>query len=100
MALKAQKIGREEAEALALRAIALIAADEDMLPRFLALTGSGLDDLRDRLADPDFLGATLDFILESGDEWVARLAEAADLAPETILAARRFLPGGQVEWTP
>lgn len=91
------RMGREAAEALALQAVALIATDEDLLPRFLAITGSGLDDLRERLADPDFLGAVLDFVLES-DEVVQRLAEAAGLSPEAVLHARRQLPGGQVEW--
>ncbi|HVI51974.1 MAG TPA: DUF3572 domain-containing protein [Candidatus Sulfotelmatobacter sp.] len=97
MSTKPFSMGREAAEALALQAIALIVADEDLLPRFLALTGCGLDDLRDRVGDPDFLGAVLDFVLES-DETAQRLAAAAGIVPESLLLARAKLPGGQVEW--
>ena len=89
--------GREAAEALALQAVAMIAADEDLLPRFLALTGCGLDELRARLAESEFLGAVLDFVLES-DETAQKLAELAGILPETLLLARSKLPGGSVEW--
>lgn len=96
---KPPPFGLDAAEALALRAVAVIVADEDLLPRFLAVTGSGADDLLRRVGDPDFLGAVLDFVLES-DATVHRLAEAAEVAPETILLARAKLPGGRVDWTP
>jgi hypothetical protein len=89
--------GHDAAEALALQAVAMIAADEDLLPRFLALTGCGLDELRVRLAEPEFLGAVLDFVLES-DETAQKLAELAGIQPETLLLARSKLPGGSVEW--
>jgi len=80
--------GREAAEALALQAVAMIAADEDLLPRFLALTGCGQDELRARLAESEFLGA----------ETAEKLAELAGILPETLLLARSKLPGGSVEW--
>jgi hypothetical protein len=96
---KAPSLGREAAEALALRAVALVVADEDLLPRFLAITGSGPDDLRRRIGDADFLGAVLDFVLED-DRLVQRLAEGAGIAPEQVLLARSKLPGGQADWTP
>jgi len=90
-------MGRDAAEALALQAVALIVADEDLLPRFLGVTGCGLDALRERVGDPDFLGAVLDFVLES-DDTVQMLAESAGISPESLLLARSKLPGGQVEW--
>ena len=81
----------EEAEAVALKAIAFIAADEELLPRFVALTGCGADEIRARIGDPAFLGGVLDFIL--GDEpTLLAFAEAAELAPETPMAARSKLP--------
>ena len=89
--------GRDAAEALALQAVAMIAADEDLLPRFLALTGCGQDELRARLAESEFLGAVLDFVLES-DETAEKLAELAGILPETLLLARSKLPGGSVDW--
>lgn len=77
----------------------MILADENLLPRFLALTGCAGDELRTRIADPNFLGAVLDFILEN-DETVQRLADGAGIAPEAVMVARTRLPGMQVEWTP
>lgn len=84
----------EEAEAVALQAVAFIAADGDMLVRFAGLTGVGLDAFRERLADPVFLAGVLDFIV--GDEaTLLAFVEALSLAPEVPLAARRRLPGGE-----
>ena len=96
---KPPRPGYEAAEALALQAVAVIVADEGLLPRFLALTGSGADDLRERIRDPDFLGAVLDFVLEE-DTTVHKVAEAAGVKPETVMVARAALPGGQADWTP
>ncbi len=87
-----------QAEALALIAIARIAGDEDMLTRFLGQTGCEPGQLRDRISDPVFLGAILDFVLES-DETVQALADAAEIRPEDVLAARAHLPGSPMEWS-
>lgn len=97
--LKPPKFGRDAATALALQAVAVIVADEDLLPRFLAITGSDADDLRQRIGDPDFLGAVLDFVLED-DATVHRVADAAGVNPEMLMIARAKLPGGQVDWAP
>ena len=96
MPLRAPLFDREAAEALALQAVAAIAADDDLLSRFLALTGSGADDLRHRLGDADFLGAVLDFMLQD-DTLVQRLATAAGVTPETVALARAKLPGASTE---
>lgn len=81
----------DDAQTIALKAIAFIAADEELLPDFVALTGCGLDDIRSRIGDPGFLGGVLDFIL--GDEpTLLAFVAAEDLAPETPMAARNKLP--------
>lgn len=98
MAAKPLSNQQDGAEALALRAVAMVVADEDLLPRFLAMTGSGLDELRQRVNDAEFLGAVLDFVLED-DATVQALAEAAEITPEAVMAARRHLPGGSLGWS-
>ena len=81
-----------DAEVVAIRALGYIAADETLFERFLALTGFGAEDIRERVTDPGFLGGVLDFLL--GDErLVIAFAEASDLAPEVPMMARRKLPG-------
>ena len=83
--------GPEDAQAVALQAVAFIAADEDLLPRFVALTGCGADEIRRRIGDPAFLGGVLDFVLADEPTLLA-FAEAAGLAPETPMVARGKLP--------
>jgi hypothetical protein len=82
-------------ETLALLALAHIAADEVLLPRFFALSGLDAASLRARAADPAVLGGVLDFVL--GDErLVTELASILELPPDTFARARRKLPG----WAP
>lgn len=97
--LKPPAFDAKAAETLAIQALTAILADDDLLPRFLSVTGSSGDDLRTRMNDPDFLGAVLDFVLEQ-DEIVHLVAQAAGVEPEMIGRARLKLPGGLVDWTP
>lgn len=90
---------RDSAETLALQALAHLAGDDDLLAAFLAQTGAGMAELRRGAADPAFLGAVLDFILQE-DGRVLGLAAAAGVAPERVAQARAALPGGQQHhWT-
>ena len=83
-----------DAEALALRALAWIVADDDRLQRFIGLTGMDLEMLRSRASDPAMLGGVLDCLL--GDErWVTAFAAAIGVPPIAAATARRLLPGGR-----
>jgi hypothetical protein len=81
----------DQAQAVALQAIAFIAADDELLPRFVALTGCGLDSLKDRIGEPAFLGGVLDFLLADEPSLLAFTA-AAGIAAELPAAARTLLP--------
>lgn len=85
------RLGAEDAQAVALKALAFIAGDDALMSRFVALTGCGLEDIKARMADNGFLGAVLDFLLADEPSLLA-FAEAEDLAPETPMLARRLLP--------
>ena len=77
--------------------MAYIVADEDLLPRFVALTGCGLDELAGRIGDPAFLAGVLDFIL-SDDATVLAFAAHADIGPEMPAQARaKLLPDGGLD---
>lgn len=90
---------REHAETVALKALAWIAAHENLLDVFMGATGAGLDDLRAGAQNPDFLASLLDFILMD-DAWVMEFSEAQNVPPEALLQARAALPGGvQTHWT-
>lgn len=90
---------QDAAETLALGALAWLAGNDDLLPVFLGATGAGIEDLRARASDPEFLAAVLDF-LTMDDAWVQGFCDSAGLGYDAPMAARRALPGGQLpDWT-
>lgn len=88
-------LGREQAETIALTALAWLVADETQAERFVALTGCDGASLARRAGQPDFLGAVLDFLL-GNEATLLDFAAQADLAPDAIARARALLPGAMV----
>ena len=76
--------------AIALVALATALSDERRGRRFLDLTGIGTDELRARAAEPALLAALLRF-LEAHEPDLVAVAEALDMKPEALVAARRAL---------
>jgi len=54
---------KDNAETFALNALAWIMGQDDMVGVFLGSTGASIDDLKNNAANPEFLGAVLDFVL-------------------------------------
>lgn len=87
-----------DAETVAIRALAWIAAHEELLPAFAQSTGASLDDMRDRAQDPVFLTGVLEF-LTMEDRWVTAFCDDAGLPYEAPMRALMALPGGRRgEW--
>lgn len=78
------------AEALALQALVWTLGDESRARRLLDLTGLDPSDLRARAGDAVVLAATLSF-LESYEPDLVACAEALDISPEQLVAARAIL---------
>ncbi|TFF27373.1 DUF3572 family protein [Jiella endophytica] len=91
------QLDTEAAEALAIRALAFVAADVVLLPRFLALTGLDPSQLRRAAAEPGFLPGVLDFLLAHGPT-LAEFCEAEDVPPQRVEAARETLAGPEREF--
>ena len=90
---------QDAAETLALKALAWLVNNEDLLPVFLGATGASEGDLRDQAADPAFLGSVLDFLMMD-DAWVIAFCDSVAVPYEHPMFARAALPGGQqVNWT-
>jgi hypothetical protein len=87
-----QPITREDAETLALRALAHIAADPVAIERLLALTGLNPVELKARAGEPSTLAGVLDYLLGNEAELLAFCA-AAEIDPSLPARARRLLPG-------
>lgn len=97
--MRPQPMPADAAEALAAEALAWIARHEPLLEAFLEAGGMGGADLRTRLADPEFLGFVLDFLL-SDEAALLAFCENAGVAPEVPMRARAGLPGGALpHWT-
>lgn len=92
-------IPRERAEAVALRALAWLAGQDELWQTFLNASGSSAGDVRARAGEPEFLGAVLDFLLMN-DAWVIGFCAAESLPNDMPMAARAALPGGDMmHWT-
>ena len=83
-------IARDEAETIAIQALAFLAGRPDDLGRFLAVAGLGPANLRRAAADPAFLAGVVAYLL--GDEKLL-LAFAADIemTPQRLAEVGRLL---------
>ena len=92
-------MGIQQAEIIALKALAFLAADTELMDRFAALSGVAPIDLVERAGDGEMLAGVLDFLLS--DEAVLNdFCAAHDIDPEHPAAARQKLPGGALpHWT-
>lgn len=82
----------EDAQAIAVEALAFLATDDERLGRFLALTGLSPDTIRAAAASPGFLVAVLDHLAEDESMLVAFSANAGR-DPAAVAKARAVLAG-------
>ncbi len=88
-----QKTMHGDAEALAVSALAFIASDPVLLPRFLALTGIEAAAIRRAAREPGFLAGVLRFVV-AHEPTLLCFAEQAGIEPATVGAALQALPTG------
>lgn len=82
-----------EPVSIAVRALVFLAADDERVARFLALTGLEAGALRGLIDDTGFQLAVLDHL--AGDErLLLDFAQAEGLSPNSVGLARRALGGG------
>lgn len=79
-----------DAEALALAALAATLTDERRAQRFLDLTGLSPNGIRERLGERSVLAATLSF-LESHEPDLVDVAAAIGCKPDALITARAEL---------
>jgi hypothetical protein len=89
----------EQAEIVAIQSLGWLVTQDDLLSSFLAVSGAGVGELKQRAADPVFLASVLEF-LTSEDAWVRSFCDAFGLAYDAPLRARYALPGAEMfHWT-
>ncbi|MEM8978667.1 MAG: DUF3572 domain-containing protein [Pseudomonadota bacterium] len=90
---------QEIAETEAIKALAWLAVQEDLVGTFLGSSGLSVDDMRAGAGEPEFLGSVLDFIMLD-DAWVMALCDAEGWPYTRLMELRAALPGGQnMHWT-
>lgn len=85
---------QENAQALAIQALGFIAADAELLPRFLAISGIDAQAIRQAAREPGFLAGVLQFIA-AHEPTLMRFSEESGIRPQDIAAALRALPFGE-----
>ena len=89
----------QEAEIIALKALAWLAGNDELCPIFLGATGGSTDEMHARATDSAFQASVLEFITMD-DAWIIAFCDSADLGYDKPLRARYALPGTeQTEWT-
>ena len=89
-------MNEEQAKIVALQALAYLVGDENVLHRFMALSGVELSDLRSRADDPSMLTGVLDFFL-GFEPQLLEMCEATGLPAKAPAQARQHLLGGRYE---
>jgi len=84
---------RDAAESIAVQALAYLAADEERLGRFLALSGLETADIRAAASQLGFLAGVLDHIA-SDEALLTGFAQEIDLGPTDVMRAHAELTGG------
>ena len=85
--------GPASAQVLALQALAHVAGDPDLGPRFLALSGLDVATLRARAGDTEILAAVIEFLCARESDLIA-CAAALDVKPEALARAGTMLAEG------
>ncbi|MEP2534147.1 DUF3572 domain-containing protein [Shimia sp.] len=89
----------DAAETLALKALAWLVTNDELLPVFLGSTGASVDDLKTLAGDHSFLGSVLEFITMD-DAWVVSFCDVHQVAYETPMVAAQVLLGtARMHWT-
>ena len=92
--MRRAKIDRDEAERIAVAALAFLAGDHGRLTRFLDVTGLSPSRIRDAAGEPGFLAAVLDHLV-GDDELILGLAADLRIRPEDVVEAQRVLSPGE-----
>jgi hypothetical protein len=93
------KMTPDNAQVLALQALEWILGPGDLVSDFITNTGAYPQDLASLAAQPLFLGAVLDFVMEQDDR-VIRFCQDHGHPLTIVQSARAVLPGAQhLHWT-
>lgn len=96
--MKSQKdtLAAEAAEATAVTILGWLAAEPELLSRFLALTGVAPSEVRTAVKDTGFLAGIVDFLMSHEPDLLA-FCDATGTKPEAVVHAHAVL-SGPADW--
>ena len=81
----------QQAEDMAIKALAFIGEDDDRMYRFFSLTGFDSDDIAAAITEPAFQAGILDYLLSHEPDLI-EFAKWADIDPMLPMKIRHMLP--------
>ena len=87
----------EQAQTIALKILTFLVSDSSRAEAFLRVTGMDPEDLRQGAVDNAFLAGIVDYLL-TDETLIIAFSEDEKLRPESIIAVRRALPGGEIDF--
>lgn len=91
----ANKMGPADAESIGVAALGWIAADGELINRFMSLTGIEANAIRSAAGEPGFLAGVLEFLM-GHEPTLVRFCEDNALDPAQIAKAQAHLSGPPV----
>ena len=85
-------LSQEAASTIALKALAWLVGNDELMPVFMGATGASADDLRGQAADPGFQASVLEF-LTMDDSWVVSFCDTIGEDYMTPMMALNALRG-------
>ena len=83
----------ENAYIIGLRAITYIMNEEELLTRFIALTGLSEGDISERIEEKYFLSSCLEFLMSNEKDLIA-FCHDSDIPPDSPMQAYQAFGGG------
>jgi hypothetical protein len=93
---KTETMNREKAEEMAVSIFVWLTGREELLSRFLALSGLTATGLRQASSDPGFLGGIVDFVM-AHEPTLMEFCKDSGFRPESVAASHHALNGGEAD---
>ncbi|MCY4303499.1 MAG: DUF3572 domain-containing protein [Aestuariivita sp.] len=92
-------INEESADEIAIMVLGWLVGNDELLPKFLNMTGASEVDIMNGLYDKNFLSSVLDF-LTMNDDWVIACCDSLKIDYSEPLKARTAMLGNtHIHWT-
>jgi hypothetical protein len=86
-----------DAQTIALKILTFLVSDAPRAETFMTITGLSPSDLRSGASSNTFLAGVVDYLL-ANEKLLVAFADEENIKPDSIIAVRRALPGGDIDF--